>query len=103
MARAKRAEAALDALGSPVRRDIVRILASGPRPVGEIAAKLPVSRPAVSKHLAILTEAELVAHDRKGNRNVFRLHARGFDAARRWLEGFWDEALANFAREVERS
>lgn len=96
------AEAALDALGSPVRRTIVRILARGPRPVGELAAELPVSRPAVSKHLRILEEARLVAHDTQGTRNVFRLEPRGFRAARRWLDDFWDEALDRFSDEAER-
>jgi DNA-binding transcriptional ArsR family regulator len=92
------AEPALDALGNPVRRAILRILAAGPRAVGEIAVKLPVSRPAVSKHLRIMERAQLVTHDRRGNRNLFRLDPSGFGAARRWLDGFWDEALANFAR-----
>src|SRR5688572_22687710 len=85
MARRNAAESVLDALGSPIRRKIVRILADGPRPVGEIAAKLPVSRPAVSKHLLLLSKAELVTHEREGNRNVFRLHPSGFESARRWL------------------
>ena len=56
-------DAALDALGNPVRRTILRILASGPLPVGEIASELPVSRPAVSKHLQILEIVNLVTHD----------------------------------------
>ncbi|MCA9656187.1 MAG: winged helix-turn-helix transcriptional regulator [Myxococcales bacterium] len=94
-------EDALDALGCPTRRSIVRLLAEGPRPVGEIAAALPVSRPAVSKHLRILEQAELVAHDRQGTRNLFRLERRGFDAARRWLDAFWDEALARFVMLAE--
>ena len=47
--------------------------------------------------------ARLVRHERRGNRNVFRLERSGFDAARGWLEGFWDEALARFAEEAERT
>ncbi len=94
-------ETVFDALGNSVRREIVRILAPGPRPVGEIAAVLPVSRPAVSKHLQVLERAELVMHVKEGNRNVFRLHRDGFDAARDWLGGFWDDALARFAMVAE--
>lgn len=101
MAAALQNEAVFDALGNPVRRDIMRLLAPGPRPVGEIAAELPVSRPAVSKHLRILEDAQLVAHEKQGNRNVFRLHEVGFEAARQWLDAFWDEALARFVLVAE--
>lgn len=94
-------ERALGALGNPVRRAIVRMLAGGPRPVGAIAAELPVSRPAVSKHLRVLERARLVGFEREGNRNVFRLEAEGFESARRWLDAFWDEALARFALVAE--
>lgn len=90
-------EAALDALGSPVRRSILRILASGPLPVGEIASVLPVSRPAVSKHLQILENVNLVTHEKEGSRNFFRLDAQGFAAARLALESFWEGSLARFA------
>jgi DNA-binding transcriptional ArsR family regulator len=97
----KPAERALDALGNPIRRRIVRLLAERPRPVGEIAAQLPISRPAVSKHLRLLQRAHLVAFDQEGNRNVFRLDPHGFDAARSWLSDFWDEALASFKELAE--
>jgi len=90
-------EAALSALGSPVRRKILRILASGPLPVGEIASGLPVSRPAVSKHLQILENVNLVTHEKKGSRNLFRLEAQGFAAPRLALESFWEGSLARFA------
>ncbi|HJL20118.1 MAG TPA: metalloregulator ArsR/SmtB family transcription factor [Sandaracinaceae bacterium LLY-WYZ-13_1] len=98
---APRVERALDALGNPVRRTILRILSTGPRPVGRIARELPVSRPAVSKHLRILEGAALVSHAREGNRHVFRLEPTGFDATRGWLAAFWDEALPRFARLAE--
>lgn len=101
MAKALATAEVFDALGNPVRREIMRLLAPGPRPVGEIAAALPVSRPAVSKHLRILQEAHLVAHEKQGTRNVFRLQRTGFDAAREWLEAFWDDALARFVLVAE--
>ena len=96
-----KAGTALDALGNPVRRRIVAILAEGPRPVGAIAAELPVSRPAVSKHLRLLQRAQLVTFEKDGNKNVFRLEKEGFEAARDWLDRFWDEALARFKMVAE--
>ncbi len=94
-------ERALDALGNATRRDIVRILATGPRPVGQIADELPVSRPAISKHLRILERARLVTFEAAGKKNVYRLRAEGFEAARDWFDGFWDDALARFALVAE--
>lgn len=101
MAQTSPIELTFDALGNPVRRTIVGILRGGPHAVGDIAAKLPVSRPAVSKHLRILEKAQLVAHEKDGTRNVFRIEATGFEAARDWLDGFWDDALARFAMVAE--
>jgi DNA-binding transcriptional ArsR family regulator len=94
-------EDALDALGSATRRAIVRALGRGPLSVGEIAERLPVSRPAVSKHLRVLRRAGLVQHESQGTKNVFRLERAGFDAARGWLDTFWDQALARFALVAE--
>lgn len=90
-------EAVLDALGNPMRRQIVRVLHGGPIAVGAIAAQLPVSRPAVSQHLKVLVDAELVAFEEVGTRNLYRLDPKGFAAARAWLDGLWTEALENFA------
>ena len=98
---AAKEEKALDALGNPVRRRIVQILAPAPRPVGEIAKQLPVSRPAVSKHLRVLEDAGLVTYERDGNKNLFRLDPEGFRSARRWLDSFWDDALARFVLVAE--
>lgn len=67
-------------------------------PVGSIATHLPISRPAVSKHLRILQEAGLVGYNASGRRNIFYLNPAGFREARVYLELFWDEALANFRR-----
>jgi predicted transcriptional regulator len=93
----------LDALGNPTRREIVAILATGPRAVGEIARRLPVSRPAVSKHLRILEDAGVVAHVAAGRRNLFRLERKGFDELRTWIDGFWPDALQGFAELAERT
>lgn len=90
------ADRVLDALGSPVRRQILRRLAAGPLPVAGIAAGLPVSRPAVSRHLRQLSAAGLVTHDTSGTRHLYRLDRAGFAAAADWLDGFWDEALTRF-------
>ncbi len=93
--------AVFDALGNPVRREIMRRLAAHPRSVGALAAALPISRPAVSKHLKVLQGAGLVSHSAYGNQNVYALDKRGFDEARAWLDAFWDEALARFAMVAE--
>lgn len=70
-------------------------------PVGSIAKRLPISRPAVSKHLRVLQEAGLVAFVARGRRNIFYLRPAGFHDARVYLEQFWDEALASFKRVAE--
>ena len=93
-----RAHAVLDALGNQTRRDILSLLTGGPLAVGAIAARLPVSRPAVSKHLRVLQEAGLVDYNARGRRNVFYLKPGGFRQAQSYLQQFWDEALANFQR-----
>ena len=92
---------ALEALGNGTRRQIMRLLAEHPRAVGEIAEQLPVSRPAVSKHLRLLEGAALVRSERHGTRNVFHIERQGFEAARDWLDAFWDEALTRFALVAE--
>ena len=91
----------MDALGHQTRRDILALLKETAMPVGDIAGRLPVSRPAVSKHLRILQNAGLVEYTSTGTRNIFRLRSSGFDAARSYVEGFWEEALANFQRVAE--
>lgn len=92
------ADRVLDALGHQTRRDILTLLREGPLPVGSIAAHLPISRPAVSKHLRILQGAGLVAYHATGRRNIFYLKPAGFHEARVYLELFWDETLTNFQR-----
>lgn len=93
----------MDALGHQTRRDILALLKGGPLPVGDIADQLPISRPAVSKHLRILARAGLVDHTPHGTQNIFRLRRSGFNAARLYLESFWEEALASFQQAAERA
>lgn len=95
------ADRVLDALGHPTRREILALLQRSPLAVGEIAECLPISRPAVSKHLRQLEAAGLVEFSPSGTRNIFRLRQDGFAAAHSYLAGFWDEALASFQRAVE--
>ena len=85
---------ALDALGNPERRKLVLALSDGPRSVGELAAEFPISRPAVSRHLAQLERARLVSHRSEGTRNVYFLDKAGLEATASWLNRFWDEAEA---------
>src|SRR3954462_4863836 len=95
-------EAVFDALGDPMRRRIVDRLRPGPLPVGELAAELPVGRPAVSKHLKVLEGAGLVEHHSVGTRNLYALAPPGFTALQQWLVGTWDEALAAYAAQVRK-
>ena len=96
---------AMDALGDPTRRAVLEQLRSGPRSVGEIAAELPVSRPAVSQHLRVLKGAGLVTERRNGTRHLYRVDPAALAELRAWFEQFWDDALAAFkeAAEQERS
>jgi DNA-binding transcriptional ArsR family regulator len=91
------------ALGDPTRRAIFERLAERPRPVGELARELPVSRPAVSQHLRVLKEAGLVDDERAGNRRIYRLHPDGIGALRADLDQFWTRALAAYKEAVERT
>lgn len=87
-------DTALEALGNAERRKLVQVLGDGPRSVGELAAAFPISRPAVSRHLAQLERAGLVAHRAEGTRNIYYLDRAGLEATAAWLNRFWDEAEA---------
>jgi DNA-binding transcriptional ArsR family regulator len=91
----------LTALGDPTRRAIFELLAEGPTPVGELAARLPVSRPAVSQHLAVLKTAGLVNDEAAGTRRLYRLDPQGVATVRAYLDRFWDRALADFKSAAE--
>ena len=85
-----------DALGDPNRRAIVELLAAGDRSVSELARELPISRPAVSRHLRLLKEAGLVADRAQGTRRLYRLDGEGIGAVREYLEQVWGEAATRF-------
>ncbi len=89
---------ALDALGNPVRRAILTELRAHPLAVGEIAERLPVSRPAVSRHLRVLERAGLVEAREQGTRNVYSLRLQGFASVRSFLDEFWDVALVRLQK-----
>src|SRR5690349_3184766 len=91
------------ALHDPTRRAVLERLRTGPKPVGEIARGLPVTRPAVSQHLKVLKEAGLVDDRSEGTRRIYQIDPKGLGAMRAWLDQFWDAALTAFAAEVERS
>lgn len=84
------------ALGDPNRRAIVEVLRDGPLSVREIAERLPISRPAVSRHLRLLTDAGLVAGQARGTRRLYSLQDEGVEAVRAYLEGVWGDATARF-------
>jgi len=87
---------AFEALGDANRRQILRILSSGGKPVQEIADAMTISRPAVSRHLRLLKDAGMVAERAQGARRIYYLQERGTDAVREYLERVWGEAAARF-------
>ena len=88
--------AALDALGDPNRRAIVEILSAGGRSVQEIADQLPISRPAVSRHLRLLKDAGLVVDQADGTRRVYELRGEGVETIRAYFAKVWDRAIPRF-------
>ena len=91
----------IEVLGDPTRRAVFELLRKGPRAVGELAGDLPVSRPAVSQHLAVLRKAGLVRGERDGARTLYQIDPRGLDILRRYVEAVWDDVLGAFQRAVE--
>jgi len=85
-----------EALGNRHRRAIVELLAIRPHSVQQIADELPISRPAVSRHLSVLSKAGLVVDVHDGSRRLYRLHEEGPDAVRAYLEQVWGDAAARF-------
>ena len=85
-----------EALGDPTRREILRLLSGGDRAVRELADALPISRPAVSRHLRLLKDAGLVSERAEGTRHIDRLEEGGAGAVQAYLEGVWGDAITRF-------
>ena len=94
-------ELKLDALGDLTRRGILAQLLNGPLPVGELAGRFPVSRPAISQHLRILKEAQLVTDVAAGTRRLYAINREGFSSLREYFDQFWETALHEFKKKVE--
>jgi DNA-binding transcriptional ArsR family regulator len=85
-----------EALGDPNRREILRLLGVEDLAVGEIAEAMPISRPAVSRHLRLLKDAGLVAERAEGTRRIYQLQAEGLEAVQAYVQGVWGEAANRF-------
>ena len=92
---------AFTALGDPTRRAIFESLSVRPSAVGELASQFPVTRSAVSQHLRVLKEAQLVTETAEGTRRIYKLDPRGIGAMREWLDGHWGNALDAFKDFIE--
>ena len=95
------ADAVFDALGDPTRRQILRALSAGAKPVGALADELPVRRPAVSKHLRVLQGAGLVSYETHGTRHLYALAPEGYVTAQQWFVETWDTVLHAFAAHLD--
>ena len=95
-------DAAARALSEPNRRFILRLVHDSEHTVGEIAEQLPISRPAVSQHLRVLEEAELVNVRKEGTRRYYSARPEGLVELRVWLDEFWFDRLDRLKVEVER-
>lgn len=91
----------LDALGDQTRRAILNRLLDGPVSVGELAEDFPVSRPAISQHLRILKEANLVVDRADGTRRLYEINPDGFESLRSYFDQYWGVALRAFKKRVE--
>lgn len=85
-----------EALGDANRREILRLLSAGDKPVQEIAHAMPISRPAVSRHLRLLKDAGMVTEEARGTRRIYHLQEEGMRAVQEYLEGIWGSAAARF-------
>jgi len=92
---------ALEILADPTRSQIFEMLARGPKAVGELARELPISRPAVSYHLAVLQEAGLITVRHEGTRHIHAIDPQGLGELRAWFAGFWSANLEGLKAEVE--
>jgi len=91
----------LSALAEPSRRQIFEAINALPQSVGAIAKVLPISRPAVSQHLKVLADANLVSATKRGTQNIYSANPQGLVELRTYLDSFWGDVLGNFAAEIE--
>ena len=91
----------IEALGDATRRAVFERLAERPMAVGELAAGLPVSRPAVSQHLRVLKDAGLVSERREGTRRIYSVEPDGVAELRQYFEQFWERSLTSFKKAAE--
>ena len=94
-------EAALDAVGNPTRRAVLRLLHGGATTVGELTEALPVTQGAVSQHLKVLRDAGLVTVRAEGTRNLYAVDLDGLGSVRAWVDSFWNDVLAAFTEYAE--
>ena len=90
------------ALSDPSRRNLFEAIAGQSQSVVELATGRPISRPAVSQHLKVLIEAQLVTATPHGARNIYSLDQRGLSALRGYVDQFWSDALGAYGAEVRR-
>jgi DNA-binding transcriptional ArsR family regulator len=95
------AAAVLEALGDPTRRTIFEILGERPHAVGELARRLPVSRPAVSQHLRVLKHAGVVVDRPRGTQRIYEIDRAGLATLRTYIDGIWTHALDAFKHAAE--
>jgi len=94
-------EGALKAIAEPTRREILRLVIDEERTAGDIAAHFDVTRPAVSQHLRVLKEADLVSERRDGTRRYYRARPETIRELQQFLEDFWDEGLQRLKTAAE--
>jgi DNA-binding transcriptional ArsR family regulator len=94
-------QAVFDAIADPTRREILAVLLERPSGVEEIAARFPISRPAISRHLKLLLRAGLVARAEHGRSNIYRLEPEPLEAVREWMNRIWRGRLALLKRMAE--
>ena len=91
------------ALADPTRRAIFESLLKKPMSVGAMAQACPISRPAVSQHLRVLKDAQLVMHERSGTQNIYRVDPKGIATLRKYLDQMWERSLGDFKHGAELS
>jgi DNA-binding transcriptional ArsR family regulator len=94
------ASSALTIIADPTRQQLLQLLREKPLPVGALAARVPISRPAVSQHLRVLLKARLVREHREGTRHYFSLDPAGLNEIRGYLDAMWEDALNAYAAHV---